>query len=128
MTLKNKILVRGLPTSPGLVSGTARVILVRSGISEFEDGEILVATGTPPEWVETMRRAKAVITDTGGITSHASIVSRELGIPCIVGTSGSDTTGTQILRTGMEITVDATHGIVYEGILAAGELPNTPNI
>jgi pyruvate, water dikinase len=126
--MKNKILVRGLPTSPGQVSGKVRVILSRSCISEFEDGEILVASGTPPEWVETMRRAKAIITDTGGITSHASIVSRELGIPCIVGTGGSDTAGTLILRTGMEITVDATHGIVYEGVIAAGEMVKTPNI
>jgi pyruvate,water dikinase len=110
---KGAVLAKGLSASPGCAQGKARVLLRRSSIDEFEDGEILIAENTPPEWIPLMRRAIAIVTDSGGITCHASIVCRELGIPCIVGTGGSGIPATQSVLTGMEIKVDATHGFVY---------------
>jgi pyruvate,water dikinase len=85
ITTDRKVIVKGLPASPGLVSGRAHVILDPSRIDEFKDGEILVTEMTAPDWVPAMKKAKAIVTDSGGMTCHASIVSRELGIPCIVG-------------------------------------------
>lgn len=110
---KGAVLARGLSASPGCAQGKARVVLRRSPIDDFEDGEILITEITPPEWISLMRRAKAVVTDSGGLTCHASIVCRELGIPCIVGTGGSGIPATQAVTTGMEIKVDATSGYVY---------------
>ena len=72
---------------------------------------------TAPDWVPATKKAKAIVTDSGGMTCHASIVSRELGIPCIVGTKSRGTACTTAIKDGMEITVDATHGVVYEGII-----------
>ena len=106
-----KMLVRGLPASPGIASGKVKNIKDISEISRVEDGDILVTVMTNPDMVPAMRRASAVVTDEGGRTCHAAIVSRELGIPCIVGSKDAS----QILEEGMEITVDATRGVVYEG-------------
>jgi pyruvate,water dikinase len=75
------------------------------------EGEVLVTHMTAPDWAPAMRRAAAIVTDAGGMTSHAAIVSRELGIPCVVGTSDA----TQVLRDGDVVTVDALHGLVLEG-------------
>lgn len=105
------LLVTGLGASPGLVSGTVRVLRSPDSGGELEPGEILVAPMTSPDWVPTMRRAAAVVTDSGGVTCHAAIVSRELGIPCIVGARAA----TDKLRTGDIVTVDATHGRVVAG-------------
>ncbi len=105
------MLVRGLPASPGLASGEVRRIDDISEIEKVKDGDILVTVMTNPDMVPAMRRASAVVTDEGGRTCHAAIVSRELGIPCIVGAK----TGTEVLKEGMIITVDATRGVVYEG-------------
>jgi len=110
---EKKILLKGLPSSPGLGAGKAHVILTVDGVSEFQNGEVLVTQMTTPDWVPTMRKAKAIITDAGGMTCHAAIVSRELGIPCITGTK----TGTQTITTGQEVTVDAKMGVVYQGIV-----------
>ncbi len=82
-------------------------------VSEFKDGEILVTEMTTPDWVPTMKKAKAIVTDAGGMTCHAAIVSREMGIPCITGTR----VGTKVLETGREVTVDAKMGMVYDGIV-----------
>lgn len=112
-----KRLLRGVPASPGLVSGKAHVIMDTKHIREFQAGEILVTEMTSPDWAPAMRKALAIITDSGGKTCHAAIVSRELGIPCIVGTKDA----TKILKTGQVITVDATHGVVYEGDLIGPE-------
>ena len=73
---------------------------------------------TAPDWVPAMKKAKAIVTDAGGMTCHASIVSRELGIPCIVGTKSRSVEATTAIPDGAEITVDATNGIVYEGVVA----------
>ncbi len=106
-----KPILKGLPASPGIASGRARVIIDVKDVGEFQTGEILVTHMTSPDWGPAIRKAKAIITDSGGITCHAAIVSRELGIPCIVGTKNA----TSVIKTGQIITVDATHGIVYEG-------------
>jgi pyruvate,water dikinase len=110
---EKKILLKGLPSSPGIGAGKAHVILTVDGVSEFQAGEILVTQMTTPDWVPTMKKAKAIITDAGGMTCHAAIVSRELGIPCLTGTR----VGTQTITTGQEITVDAKMGVVYQGIV-----------
>ncbi len=111
---ERKILVRGLPASPGVAIGIAKVALtVEEAAKLMKKGDILVTKMTDPDWVPYMKLAAAIVTDEGGMTAHAAIVSRELGIPCIVGSKNA----TQVLKTGMEVTVDATHGIVYEGRL-----------
>ena len=108
-----KMLVRGLAASPGIASGKVKTIKDISEIDRVEEGDILVTVMTNPDMVPAMRRANAVVTDEGGRTCHAAIVSRELGIPCIVGAKGA----TEILKEGMEITVDAKRGVVYEGVV-----------
>jgi len=112
-----KMLVRGLPASPGIASGKVKNIKDISEISRVEEGDILVTIMTNPDMVPAMRRASAVVTDEGGRTCHAAIVSRELGIPCIVGAKDAS----QILEEDMDITVDATRGVVYEGIVLQEE-------
>ena len=79
------VLARGLPAVPGEASGTVRVLLTPAEGGKLLDGEVLVAQMTNPDWLPTMRRASALVTDTGGMTCHAAIVARELGVPCIVG-------------------------------------------
>jgi pyruvate,water dikinase len=98
-----KPILKGLPASPGIASGRARVIIDVNDIGEFQHGEILVTHMTSPDWGPAIRKAKAIVTDSGGITCHAAIVSRELGIPCIVGTNNA----TSVIKTGQIITVDA---------------------
>ena len=116
-TTKRKIVVKGLPASPGKAAGRAHVIENPEDIDDFKEGEILVTTMTAPDWVPAMKKAKAIVTDAGGMTCHASIVSRELGIPCIVGTKSRSEEATKTITDGQMITVDATNGIVYDGIL-----------
>jgi pyruvate,water dikinase len=104
-------LVRGLGAAPGSASGSVRLLENPHETSSFREGEVLVAHMTTPDWVPLMRRASAIVTDSGGMTCHAAIVSRELAIPCVVGTGDA----TRRLRDGEVVTVDATHGTVYEG-------------
>lgn len=108
-----KPILRGLPASPGIGKGVVKRVDDVTQIDRIEDGDILVTVMTNPDMVPAMRKAKAVVTDDGGRTCHAAIVSRELGIPCIVGTNNA----TEVLKEGMEITVDATRGVVYDGIM-----------
>ncbi|HUK50218.1 MAG TPA: phosphoenolpyruvate synthase, partial [Terriglobales bacterium] len=110
---EKKVLLKGLPSSPGLGAGKAHVIMSVDHVSDFQNGEILVTEMTTPDWVPTMKKAKAIVTDAGGMTCHAAIVSRELGIPCITGTK----IGTQTIQSGQEVTVDAKMGVVYQGIV-----------
>jgi len=114
-----KVLVRGLPASPGVATGVARVILnPRSPeAQQFKEGDILVTKMTDPDWVPLMKKAAAIVTDEGGMTSHAAIVSRELGIPAVVGTGNA----TQVIKTGMLVTVDGSRGVVYEGKVEIGK-------
>ncbi|MBR2835495.1 MAG: phosphoenolpyruvate synthase [Coriobacteriales bacterium] len=112
-----EVLVTGLPASPGIAAGKAHVITDPSLIDEFKDGEILVTLMTAPDWVPAMQKARAIVTDAGGMTCHAAIVSREMGIPCIVGTASHSQEATASIKDGQEITVDATNGTVYDGII-----------
>jgi len=93
--------------------GVAKVVFSpKEASTTVEKGDILVTTMTNPDFVPYMRVASAIVTDKGGVTAHAAIVSRELGIPCIVGTE----TATKTMITGEEYTVDARNGVVYKGI------------
>ena len=104
-------LVAGLGAAPGVVSGAVRVLTSPDQGDQLVAGEVLVAPMTNPDWVPTIRRAAAIVTDSGGMTCHAAIVSRELGVPCIVGTRRA----TSVLRPGEVVTVDGSRGIVTEG-------------
>ena len=117
ITTDHKVLVKGLPASPGLVAGKVHVITNPKDIEEFKKGEILVTQMTSPDWVPAMKKAVAIVTDAGGMTCHASIVSRELGIPCVVGTKSRSVEATKVLKSGQDITIDAQNGVVYEGIV-----------
>jgi len=108
------VLLRGLGGAPGAAGGTVRILTTLSDAAKLTAGEILVTHMTSPDWVPLMRRAAAIVTDSGGMTCHAAIVSRELGIPCVVGTGEA----TRKLRDGEQVTVDATHGVVIEGMPA----------
>ncbi|WP_202711478.1 phosphoenolpyruvate synthase [Sporosalibacterium faouarense] len=110
-TTELKVIAKGLAASPGINSGKVKMIEDINEISRVEEGDILVTIMTNPDMVPAMRKAAAVVTDEGGRTCHAAIVSRELGIPCIVGSKD----GSKVLHEGMEVTVDATRGVVYEG-------------
>lgn len=117
-TTDRKIIVQGLPASPGIAAGKAHVIPNADRIGEFKDGEVLITEMTAPDWVPAMRKASAIVTDSGGMTCHAAIVSREMGIPCIVGTKSKGAPATKLIKNGSDITVDAKNGVVYKGILA----------
>jgi len=117
VTKEREVLVQGLPASPGLAVGKAHIIMDVSKLNEFQAGEILITEMTAPEWVPAMRKAAAIVTNSGGMTSHAAIVSRELGIPCIVGTASRGKPATEAIPNGETITVDAKLGIVYRGAL-----------
>ncbi len=104
-------LLSGLAAARGRASGPVRVLSEPSEQSQLLDGEILVAPMTSPDWVPAMRRAAALVTDGGGMTCHAAIVSRELGLPCVVGTRSA----TSALTTGQLVTVDGAQGKVFAG-------------
>ncbi|MBS2029058.1 MAG: phosphoenolpyruvate synthase [Deltaproteobacteria bacterium] len=108
-------LVTGLAASPGVVSGPVRVLRDPREGEQLQRGEVLVAPMTSPDWLPTLRRAAALVTDGGGMTCHAAIVSRELGLPCVVGTRSA----TRVLRNGEQVTVDGDKGIVSAGAVAA---------
>ncbi len=106
--------LKGLPASPGIYAGRVKVALDHQEAAKvMEKGDILVTKMTNPDWVPYMRMAGAIVTDDGGMTCHAAIVSRELGIPCIVGSKEA----TKVLKTGLHYTIDAASGVVYEGIV-----------
>jgi len=107
---KAKAILEGLSASPGVASGKVQIVGKASEINKVKEGDILVAEMTNPDYVPAMKRAAAIVTDLGGRTSHAAIVSRELGVPAVVGT----TNATQILSNNEVITVDGERGKVYE--------------
>ncbi|MGV8176736.1 MAG: phosphoenolpyruvate synthase [Candidatus Bilamarchaeaceae archaeon] len=115
---KAKAICRGFGASPGVGVGKVKLLKDAGEIRRVVKGDILVTDMTTPDFVPAMKKAAAIVTNTGGMTSHAAIVSRELGIPCIVGTGNA----TSVLADGASVTVDGTQGIIYEGIVAvAGE-------
>lgn len=100
------VLVEGLAIGSACAAGRAQVIHSAADIERFQPGSILVTTQTDPDWVPIMKRAAGIVTDHGGRTSHAAIVSRELGVPAVVGTG----IGTRVIRDGQEVTIDCTSG------------------
>jgi pyruvate,water dikinase len=100
--------IRGFVASVGHAKGTVKVIQTIEDASKLQVGDVLVISMTRPEHTIFMKKSAAIITDDGGITSHAAIVSRELGKPCIIGTK----IATQVLKDGDEVEVDANKGIV----------------
>jgi pyruvate,water dikinase len=103
-------LLTGIGASPGIASGRAKIIFGKGDITRIEKGDIIVTTMTSPDLVPAMSKSAAIITDLGGRTCHAAIVSREMGIPAIVGTKEASK-----ISDGQEVTVDAYDGIMYEG-------------
>ncbi len=108
--------LRGFGASPGIASGVARILRGAAEMEHLKDREILVTSMTTPDMVPAMSRAAAIVTDEGGMTCHAAIVSRELGVPCVVGTREATT----LITEGMEVTVDGKTGAVYKGIVRKG--------
>ncbi len=110
---KGRVVTKGTSVGSKIASGKARVILNPKNIKDFKKGEVLVTGMTDPDWEPIMKIAAAIVTDKGGRTSHAAIVSRELGIPCVVGTENA----TKKIKTGQIVTVDTagTEGVVYAG-------------
>jgi pyruvate, water dikinase len=106
-----RVLLHGLGAAPGWASGRTRVVTSLAEAGELTGSDVLVAHMTTPDWVPLMRRAAAIVTDSGGMTCHAAIVSRELGIPCLVGTGSA----TETLRDGEMVIVDSAKGVVLEG-------------
>jgi pyruvate,water dikinase len=104
-------ILTGIAASPGIATGPVKLIHSAKEINRVTTGDVLVTEMTNPDFVPAMRKAVAIVTDKGGRTAHAAIVSRELGIPCIVGTK----TATQILKTGQVITVNGGTGEVFRG-------------
>lgn len=109
--IKGKVILTGLSASPGVASGEVKLISSVKELDKVQKGDILVTKMTDPDMVPAMERAAAIVTDEGGSTSHAAIVSRELGIPAIVGTEEA----TSLLKDNQIITVDGSSGKVYEG-------------
>jgi pyruvate,water dikinase len=105
------LLLSGSPASPGAAVGPVKIVLSSSEIDRVKEGDVLVAEMTTPDFVPAMKRAAAIVTDRGGRTCHAAIVSRELGIPCVVGAAEATST----LRTDQLVTVDGSQGKVYDG-------------
>ncbi|MCD6279552.1 phosphoenolpyruvate synthase [Candidatus Micrarchaeota archaeon] len=112
-----KVVLKGLPASPGIAKGPVRIVPTKDDIDKVNKGDVLVTYMTSPDFVPAMKRAAAIVTDSGGATSHAAIVSREMGIPCIVGSGNA----TSVLKDGMIVTVDAKRGVVYEGAVSVEE-------
>jgi pyruvate,water dikinase len=104
---RDLVQLSGIPASPGVVEGPVRVVTDPS-FTDIEEGEILVATTTDPSWASVMFFSSALVVDIGGALSHAAVVARELGVPCVMGTGR----GTQVLRTGDICRVDGTRGTV----------------
>jgi pyruvate,water dikinase len=107
-------ILEGYGASPGIGSGPVKLVMNIDELDKIQKGDVLVTKMTSPDYVVAMEKSTAIVTDEGGTTCHAAIVSRELGIPCIVATKEA----TKKLKDGMKITVDATHGKVYEGEIA----------
>jgi pyruvate,water dikinase len=110
-TTKRDLILSGISASPGIGSGPVRIVHGLEDLEKIQEGDVLVAKMTNPDYVPSMKKASAIVTDEGGSSCHAAIVSREMGIPAIVGTKEA----TQKLQEGQKITVNGTEGNVYEG-------------
>lgn len=112
---KGKILVTGEAVGSKIGQGQANIIRDAKDISKFQKGQVLVTDMTDPDWEPIMKIAGAIVTNRGGRTCHAAIISRELGIPCVIGTG----TGTEQIKQGQSVTVDCSEGTgrIYDGLL-----------
>jgi pyruvate,water dikinase len=110
-----EVLLRGLGAAPGRASGEVKILKSVEDGARLKEGDVLVTVMTAPDWVPLMRKASAIVTDQGGMTCHAAIVSRELGIPAVVGTDAATTS----LKDGVLVTVDGSTGDIFAGKLAA---------
>ncbi|OGM32796.1 hypothetical protein A2803_05605 [Candidatus Woesebacteria bacterium RIFCSPHIGHO2_01_FULL_44_21] len=122
MKMADAPILRGAAASPGIGSGTVKVLKSPKEIGKVTEGDVLVAPMTSPDYVPAMKRAVAIVTNEGGLTSHAAIVSRELGVPCVVGTKEATTK----LSDGDKVTVDGGKGVVYMGAKVVKEEVNPP--
>ncbi len=104
-----KLLLKGIGASQGIAEGVVKIVSGAENQKDFNDGDILVTKITDPAMVAMMARSAAIVCDIGSIASHPSIVSREMGIPCVVNTKE----GTKILKNGMKVKVDGAKGEVY---------------
>ncbi|HML05945.1 MAG TPA: phosphoenolpyruvate synthase, partial [Methanobacterium sp.] len=118
---EREIVTKGLGASPGMASGAVKIVNSTDELDKIHEGDILVTVMTTPDMVPAMKRADGIITDEGGVTCHAAIVSRELGIPCVVGTGDA----TKILEENEIVTLDGNKGTVYKGKLAESEKKET---
>jgi pyruvate,water dikinase len=109
----HKILVQGQGASPGIASGKVSIIRDVKDTGGVKEGDILVTRMTNPDMVPAMKKVAAIVTDEGGMTCHAAIVSRELGTPAVVGTKNA----TSLLKDGQLVTIDGERGLVYEGVI-----------
>lgn len=108
MMKQTEKIIKGVIASKGFARGSVRVITDLKEVNEFLEGEVLISEYTNPSFVKAIIKASAVVTDFGGITSHAAIISRELGIPCIVSAKNA----TKVLKNGDVVEVDANEGVV----------------
>lgn len=116
--ISGKLILTGEPASPGVVTGIVNILKSAREINKIKRGDVLVTDMTTPDFVPAMKKAVAIVTNKGGQTSHAAIVSRELGVPCVVGTKTATTT----LKQGRVITIDGAAGKVYESDLKASSV------
>lgn len=119
--------LKGAAASPGIGTGHVRILSSPREISKVKEGDVLVAKMTSPDYVPAMKKAVAIVTNEGGLTSHAAIVSRELGVPCVVGTKEATTK----LKDGFVVTVDGSKGMVYLGskvVVSEKEIKKTTKI
>lgn len=111
-------ILKGAPASPGLVSGPVKIVPDIKKLDKVKKGDIMVTDMTTPDFVPAMKRAAGIITNRGGLTSHAAIVSRELGVPCVVGT----TTATKVLKDGEIITLNGQSGEIFSGAVKVSSM------
>ena len=112
--IKGEVFLSGLAASPGIASGKVKIVISLEDLQRINKGDVLVTKMTNPDMVVTMQKSAAIVTDEGGLTAHAAIVSREMGIPCVVGTQ----TATEKLKEGEIITVNGFTGKIYKGKVA----------
>jgi pyruvate, water dikinase len=110
-------ILRGFGASPGVASGVARILHGAAEMDKLKSGEVLVTSMTTPDMVPAMSQAAGIVTDEGGMTCHAAIVSRELGVPCVVGTREA----TKLITDGETVTVDGKAGVIYRGVVQKGK-------
>ena len=110
MVKPKKIILKGVGASPGTAEGNVKVILSLKDLSKMKEGNVLISLETNPQLIPAMLKASAIVTEIGGILSHAAIVARELGIPCVVGAKNA----TSILHENAKVVVDGRKGYVYK--------------